>query len=292
VGLADVSGVRKLVPPQLHGVARRAYIRAGQASAGLRITPSFVMLGASRAGTTSLFRALSAHPQVVRPTVNKGVRYFDLNYAESWDWYLGHFPLNRTARKHAQGGPPAAFEASGYYLFHPFVAERMAEQLPQVRMLAMLRDPVERAYSAWKHESARGFETETFERALDLEDERLAGEVERMAADPRYESHAHRHQSHRSRGEYVDQLERFLQHFPREQLHVLRSEAFFAEPAEEYERVTRFLGLSDHQPASFDVHNARPSSPMPEAIHDRLRAHFAPYNARLATLLGEDPGWS
>ena len=156
----------------------------------------------------------------------------------------------------------------------------------------MVRDPVERAYSAWKHESARGFESEPFERALDLEDQRLAGEVERMAADPTYESLAHRHQSHRARGEYVDQLERFLAHFPREQIHVVQSERFFAEPGQEFERVTRFLGLTDYQPPTFQVHNARPSSPMPANIHDRLQDHFAPYNQRLAALLGEDLGWT
>lgn len=255
--------------------------------------PGFIMVGASRAGTTSLFQALSAHPQVLRPAVNKGVRYFDLNYPRGMDWYLGHFPLRWTGRRGSQrGGPATAFEASGYYIYHPFAVPRIAEDLPGIRIVAMLRDPVERAYSAWKHESARGFESESFERSLELEDERLAGEVERMAADPNYESFSHRHHSHRSRGEYDTQLERIFAHFPREQVHVIQSEAFFAEPDREFDRLVRFLGLERFQPASFEKVNARPSAPMDPAVEASLRQHFAPHDARLAELLGEPLGWS
>jgi hypothetical protein len=289
--VAGVSG-RSLVPKGLHDVSRKAYVRFGQATAGRRLRPGFIMMGASRAGTTSLFRGLSGHPQVLRPAVNKGVRYFDLNYTRGWDWYMGHFPMTRTAERAAHGGAPMAFEASGYYVFHPFAPERIARDLPDTKLVVMLRDPVERAYSAWKHESARGFEWETFERALELEDERLEGEVERMARDATYESFCHRHLSHRSRGEYVDQLERILQVVPREQLHIMQSEAFFVAPQEEFTALTRFLGLSDHAPKSFEVHNARPSSPMPADVRRQLEEHFAPYDARLEALLGEPLRWA
>ena len=91
----------------------------------------------------------------------------------------------------------------------------MARHLPDVRILAMLRDPVERAYSAYKHELARGFETEPFERALELEDERLAGQAERMLADPDYQSFSHRHHAYVRRGQYAEQLHRLRQLLPR-----------------------------------------------------------------------------
>jgi Sulfotransferase domain len=280
------------LPRGMQDAARASYLRLGTATAGLRARPGFIMMGASRCGTTSLFRALSAHPRVMRPAVNKGVRYFDLNYSRGWDWYLGHFPLRRTAS--ARGGPagPAVpFEASGYYIFHPFAAERIAADLPGVRLVVMLRDPVERAYSAWKHESARGFEWEPFERALELEDERLLGETDRMGRDPDYESFCHRHLSHRARGEYADQLDRVLRVVPRSRLHVMQSEAFFAEPAREYARLLDFLGLPGHDPGGFAVHNARPSSPMPGSVRHALTEHYAPFDDRLETLIGEPLRW-
>lgn len=285
--------LRSRIPRRFHNASRAAYIRVGTITAPARMTPSFIMVGASRAGTTSLFRALSTHPAVVRPSVNKGVRYFDLNPSRTRAWYVGHFPLERTARIRAgRYGPPIAFEASGYYVFHPFAVPRIAQALPDVKLVAMFRDPVERAYSAWKHESARGFEWEPFERALDLEEERLRGEVERMARDPGYESFCHRHHSHRSRGEYADQLARMWAHLPREQVHVIQSEAFFAEPEREYDRLLDFLGLPHVHPDAFDRHNARPSAPMPAQVRRRLEEHYAPFNDRLEQMLREPLRWT
>ncbi|MGL5858103.1 MAG: sulfotransferase [Angustibacter sp.] len=282
---------RALTPTGLHGLGRRGYLRFGTATASRRMPPGMIMVGASRCGTTSLFRALSAHPRVVRPAANKGVRYFDLNYWRGHRWYLGHFPLTLPAAARTRGGPPLTFEATGYYLFHPVAVQRIAADLPGVRLVAMIRDPVERAWSAWKHETARGFETVPFERALELEDERLHGERERLAQDPAYRSLAHQHQSHRSRGEYVDQLERVLRHVPRERVHVVQSEAFFAEPGHEYRRLLDFLELPGHDPDGFAVHNARPSAPMPGSVRARLLEHYAPYDARLEDLLGEPLRW-
>lgn len=285
--------LRNHLPTALHEVSRRGYIRIGTATASARCEPGFIMVGASRCGTTSLFRALVEHPQVIRPTVNKGVRYFDLNYDKDRSWYRGHFPLRSVAeRRTAHVGRPTVFEASGYYLFHPFAAARIAKDLPDVKIVAMLRDPVERAFSAWKHESARGFEWESFERALELEEERLAGEVDRMSRDVTYESFCHRHHSHRGRGEYVDQLEEFMAHIPRERIHVIQSEAFFEHPAQEFTRLAAFLGLADYLPSAFPQHNARPSSPMPSTARRHLEDHFAPFNDRLERLLGEPLRWS
>ena len=90
----------------------------------------------------------------------------------------------------------------------------MAHHLPDVKILAMLRDPVERAFSAYKHELARGFETEPFDKALELEDERLEGEVERMLADSDYQSFSHRHHAYLRRGHYAEQLNRLRSSFP------------------------------------------------------------------------------
>jgi hypothetical protein len=233
-----------------------------------------------------------AHPQVVRPAFHKGINYFDLNYQRGPRWYRGHFPVTGPARrKAAHYGAPVAFEASGYYLYHPFALERLAHDLPGVRLVAMLRDPVERAFSAYKHEYARGYEREGFERALELEDGRLAGEIERMRDDPGYESFSHRHHSYRHRGHYAEQLERVFEFFPRAQVHVLDSEVFFAEPAQTYRSLLAFLGLQPFEPELFGRYNARPGSPMAPETRSMLQQYYAPLDERLARLLGRSPGW-
>jgi len=258
------------------------------------MAPSFIVIGGQRCGTTTIFKSLSDHPQVMRPPVEKGTDYYTLNYARGIEWYRGHFPLRLSGQvqSRAVATSAVAFEACTYYMFHPFALERLARDFPNIKLVAMLRNPVDRAYSAYKHELARGFETEAnFLRALDLEDQRLVGEIAKMQADPSYESHAHRHQAYLRRGEYVDQLERAFKYFPREQVHVMDSEAFFEEPRREFTRLTAFLGLTAYVPPNFEQHNARPSAPMPVAARDRLTQHYAPFDDRLEELLGRKLTW-
>lgn len=269
-------------------VGEFAYRCVAAPTAPLRLQPGFIMIGAQRCGTTSVFRALMAHPQLVRPLFHKGVNYFDLNYYRGAGWYRSHFPLGEVARRRtARYGAPVAFEASGYYLYHPFAIERLARDLPGIKLVAMVRNPVERAFSAYKHESARGFEHESFGRALELEDARLEGEIERMRADPSYESYSHRHQSYRHRGQYAEQLERAFAFVPRERVHVIQSEAFFRQPAQEYRRLVEFLGLRPFEPTTFGPYNARPGAPLDPGIRRMLEEHFGPHNEQLAKLLAQ-----
>lgn len=288
--------LRASVPHPLKTAGRAVSIRVGAATAGARQLPSFILVGAQRAGTTSLFRALQSHPQVYSANYHKGVNYFDVNYDRDFTWYQGHFPtaasLRRRSRSRGTSGEPITFEASGYYMFHPCAAERLARHLPEVKIVAMLRDPVERAYSAHKHELARGYETEPFERALELEDGRLAGEVERMSADPDYQSFSHRHHAYLRRGQYAEQLERLRRFFPADRIHVIESESFFELPERTYGRLLEFLELPPTMPERFDRWNGRPSAPMSEATRARLRDHFSSHDHRLATLLGRDPAWA
>ncbi len=283
--------VRTKAPAVVRVTGRRVGLAVGELTAGLRCRPDFVLAGAQRAGTTSLFRALMQHPQVLRPSLHKGVNYFDVNYAKGPRWYSAHFPLRMTARlRTARVGAPCVFEASGYYLYHPLAVERLAAEVPEIKVVVMLRDPVERAFSAYKHELARGFEDESFERAIELEPERLAGEEDRMRADTAYTSFAHRHQSYLHRGHYADQIERLLRHVPRERVHLIESERFFTEPAAVFGGLTDFLGLAAHTPRHFDRYNARPGA-MDPATRARLRGHFRPHDVRLVPLLGGVPGW-
>lgn len=286
--------VRAIVPNRLRPVARRACSAFGSATAPLRLEPSFLVIGGQRCGTTSIFNDLASHPGIVRPPVEKGTDYYTLHHARGRSWYRGHFPVAGLARQRTRNEPggPVAFEACTYYLFHPFAIERIAQDFPDIKLVAMLRDPVERAYSAYKHEFARGFETEPdFQRALELEDSRLEGEVERMRADSSYESHPHRHLSYRSRGQFAEQLERVFEHFSREQVLVMESEAYFENPAREYRALLEFLGLSAGAMPRFEQHNARPSAPMTNEARKLLDAHFSPHDDRLADLLGRTPIW-
>ncbi len=282
--------VRSAAPRQMKQAGRHLARGTGRLSAPLRMQPDFLIVGAQRCGTTSMFRALIAHPDVAPPLFHKGVHYFDVNYDRGRSWYLGHFPLRRPLRL-ARSGPVRTGEASPYYLHHPLAPERIATDLPDVRLVVLLRDPVERAYSAHRHELLRGFETEDFERALDLEPERLAGEEERLRDDPGYRSLAHQHHAYVGRGEYATQLQRLFAVVGRERVIVLDSDVLFRNPEPSYARVLSFLELPAWGPAPFQQHNARPRSPMAASTRTRLEEHFASHDAALAQLIGETPSW-
>ncbi|NYH88735.1 hypothetical protein F4554_001373 [Actinopolymorpha rutila] len=296
--------LRSSAPQWVKSSGRTVSVTFGRLTASHRLLPSFLVVGGQRCGTTALHRALIAHPVVAGPVLHKGVNYFDLGYHRGPEWYRGHFPLRVTARRRAAGAhlpvpgsasgapEPQAMESSGYYLYHPLALPRIRQDLPDVRLIVMLRDPVERAYSAYKHGLARGFETEpTFEGALELEESRLAGEEQRLRTDPSYVSHSHRHHAYLTRGRYVEQLRRLYDVFDPGQVHVVASEDFSTRPEPVFAGILDFLGLPAWRPASFERYNARPGKPLPEPLRRRLDDHFAPYDEELAQLLGHPPVW-
>lgn len=230
---------------------------------------------------------------MVRPMYHKGINYFDVNYDSGPRWYAAHFPLAVTTgiRTPKAYSPPLPFEASGYYIFHPAAPTRIARDLPDAKIVLMLRDPMERAYSAWKHEHARGFEAESFVRALELEPERLAGEVERMLAEPSYRSHAHRHLAYTTRSDYVPQIEQLFTVIPPERVHVMYSEDFFSVPEQEMAALESFLGATSYADITFERHNARPSGSMPVEAREFLRKELRRTYDEISELVGRPSPW-
>jgi Sulfotransferase domain len=285
-------GSRSVAPPAKRAV-HDVTVTVGRLSHRARMLPGFLIVGAQRCGTTNMYRSLSEHPAVLKAVLHKGVHYFDMTYHRRLSWYQAHFPLRSRARRvrQATGIEPVTFESSPYYMFHPLAAARIARDLPGVKLLVLIRDPVQRAYSAHAHELARGYETEPFERALDLEASRLDGEAERMLADPGYLSHSHQHHAYRTRGQYVEQLQRLEALVGRERIHVVDSGDFFARPEPCYDAVLDFLGLPHRGYPAFEQRNSRPRAVMPDAARAELDRHFLPYDERLAAWLGAVPSW-
>ncbi len=275
-------------------VAHWGLVTVGRPAARARMLPSFLIVGAERGGTTSMFHVLRQHPAVFSAVLpRKEVHYFDLAYGRGLGWYQCHFPLTARARlvTRGTGVDPVAFEASPYYMFHPLAAERIHRDLPGVALLVLLRDPVERAYSAHANQIHLGHETEPFERALELEDSRIAGEAERLVADPAYFSRQHWLFSYRTRGHYAEQLERLERTFGRDRIHVIDSTDFFANPEPAYDQVIEFLDLPHRGYPAFTPKNARPRSPMPQTVRATLEEHYRPHDERLAAWLGREPSW-
>lgn len=294
VGLLGLAAWRRLSGRRREMATARA-VAGRLTTATRRILPDTIILGAQKAGTTTLFTLLAHHPLVLT-SCTKEVHFFDLQQDRGIDWYRAHFPLMREAEELVSAGTrPAILEASPYYLFHPAVPDRLARILPNARLIVLLRDPVARAWSHYWHERTRGYEWRSPEVAFEREPLRLAGEEERLLADAGYRSHAHRHFSYLGRSCYADQLQRWLARFPREQILVIRSEDLFASPAATVARTLRFLGLP--QAPELDLTrragacNGGHYRPLPRALGKRLQVQLRPANAALRTLLSPAFSW-
>lgn len=276
---------------QLGRLVRERY---GTATADQRVLPDLVIAGAQRCGTTALTEALYRLPVVERPRLGKGSHYFSYNHHRGWDWFRGQFPTEAQAeRVRADHGRSLfVYDACPYYLFHPFAIERLAAELPDAKVLVMLRDPVRRAESHYHHSVAHGHETLTLPEALDAEAGRLAGEVDKMAADPAYWSLAHEHHSYVSKGQYAEQVEHLWAHVPREQTMVVEAEAFYRDPTAELAAITDWLELPAVSLVERDNRNSHAYDPMSSATRSRLEGAFADSNERLFEMLGRRLDWT
>lgn len=291
--LADT--VKPLVPGRVRFRILERRLDARQLLPVERALPDFLVIGAQRCGTSSLYKYLSRHPGVVAP-LRKETEYLSRHHVKGLDWYRRHFPTRAQLRIRSRLGHGAAvtFEATPDYLLHPRAAERAAALLPEARLVVLVRDPVQRALSHHQHMTRLGFETLAFDDALNQEATRLAGERSRILADDTYPSPAFLRFSYMERGHYLDQLRAWTDCYPRERLLVVRSEDLYGDPRRCFGHILAFLGLAAWQPTRFRNHSHSPTdnpAAMPDATRDRLNAHFEDHNLRLCDYLGRDLGW-
>ena len=184
-------------------------------------------------------------------------------------------------------------EASPYYLFHPQAARRVAKTLPRTKLIVLLRNPIDRAYSHYQHQTRiKGVEPSTFEEGLDLEEQRLAGEADKLLKDDKYQSFNHRHYSYQARSRYIEQLLPWMSLFPKEQFLVIRSEDLYSDPVPIVKQTLEFLNVpTSGMRKDYKPFNDARYTKMAPATRERLIEYFKPYNARLYELLGRNFDW-
>jgi hypothetical protein len=277
---------RDLMPAAVTRGGRACLDRFRRATHSARIEPSFFLIGASRCGTTSLYDLVTRHPGVGR-AARKEIEYFDLHYClRDPAWYRSHFPLSRPFDEIVTG------EATPSYLLDPRVPARLARHYPEAKLIVLLRDPVDRAYSHWAHEVALGIESLPFEQAIAAEAERTRGELKRMLADSSYVSWKYFKYTYLTRGRYADRLEPWLEHFPRHQLLALDFDHLATDQLGVLRKVLEFLHLPAWVPRSVPVLNVGSYTPVNPQTALRLADDFADANDRLERLLGIELSWN
>ncbi|RLJ09991.1 MAG: sulfotransferase [Candidatus Aenigmatarchaeota archaeon] len=189
--------------------------------------PNFIICGTQRGGTTSLYYYLKEHPQIFMPS-KKEIHFFDLHYKKGIEWYKRHFREAKNSKIRAIG------EASPSYMYFEEVPERIHEVIPDVKLIFILRNPVDRAYSHYWHEVRLGYEWLSFEEAIKVEQERLAkGDIINR-----------RHYSYLDRGKYIEQIKRFRKYFSKDQMLILITEELRSSPETVMRQIFEFLQVN------------------------------------------------
>ena len=251
--------------------------------------PDFLVIGVGKGGTTFLYHLLTQHPHV-EPAATKEVHFFGNLYDEGVEWYRQCFPAPRWK----DGRMTITGEASPH-IAHPLAPERVAEVVPGARLIALLRNPVDRAYSRYQQMVRRGRVTRTFEEVIELEKAQLLTSTRRG----RYDAEAEEASSTYTgdciyKGLYADHLTRWAEFFDRERMLILKSEDFFARPQEILRQVFGFLDLPEWEPDPSEFErkrNSRKYEKMAPETRRELEEYFEPHNRRLYDYLGRDLGW-
>lgn len=232
-------------------------------------TPTFVIIGAQKAGTTSLHAYLACHPSVSM-SAPKEVHYFDRDgdYPDH-AWYRGQF------QPHV--GTRAIGEATPIYCFWPGAIQRLHAFDPTLKLIMSLRNPIDRAVSQYWMEFQRQDEHLALPAAFAAEASRLADGAPTQAL---------RSWSYLARGRYAEQLDRIYQFFPPQQVLTLRFEELVREPKAVLRHVTDFLGVEPASDIPFERAFGGRYPPLDPALRERLRTYFAPCNADLTARYG------
>ncbi|WP_209125685.1 sulfotransferase domain-containing protein [Alkalihalobacillus sp. BA299] len=234
--------------------------------------PDFLIIGAQKCGTTSFYNHLIEHPNI-EPGKNKEIHFFDNNYNKGLDWYISQFPSLSSTEKYILTG-----EATPKYIFHPLVPKRVFSVMPQVKLIALLRNPIDRAYSQYQMALRRRQRLQLGNRSFSFEEV-----IEKELKQAEF--------SYLKRGVYVNQIERWLKFFPRMQLKVVKSEDLFSNPSKVYKEVISFLGLPSYELKEYNNQNSASYQQMEIETRRRLIEYYKPYNKKLYEVLGQDFGW-
>jgi sulfotransferase family protein len=254
------------------------------ATNGLRHLPTTVIVGAQKAGTTQLYAYMVKHPRCYG-AAEKEVDYFSKHPKRRVAWYRSRFPWRRRVLRR-QGH---VIEASPSYLPTPSAIRKMHTVLPNARVIAIVRDPVSRAFSHYQHKKTRHLESRSFAEAVEEEIRTNAfpaqwGVALREGAQPML--------GYVARGYYALQLELLQKVYRRNRILVLDSANLFADTAATCNRVFDYMGLEDFDVEPGKVYNRGfYKEKIDPRVAERLREHYRPYDEMLQELLEQSFGW-
>lgn len=250
------------------------------------LLPNFLIIGESKCGTTSLFNYICENKKVKSP-IKKEIHFYDYKYNKGLRYYKSHFPL---CEKEQASSKIITGEATPYYFAHPKAFYRIKETLPNVKLILMLRNPVDRAISSYYNQNRIGLENiPNFNTAISFEKERTYG-TENAIFETNDFNFNHKYYSYLNRGIYYKNLERYLTLFSKEQILIIEFEEFFSDIITQYKKVIDFLDLEE-QTIVNHIYNKGKYKKIDKNTRSKLIDYYKTYNKKLYSLIGRTFNW-
>jgi len=254
-------------------------------TSSLRVLPDFIVIGVVRGGTTSIYHYLGQH-NCIRKSAYDELGFFDDNYHLGLNWYRSMFPTrfikNRIIKKY---GKFMTYEVTPFYIYNPKVVQRIYDILPKIKVIAVLRNPVDRAYSNYYLGVRSNDEKRTFEDAIDSD----LKKIQDTSNDDYFGQMIDK--SYIARGFYSEQLQIWMDKFPKEQLLVISSEDLARKTDDTLAIIFDFLKLPNYKIRDLTKRNEAKYPPMNQDTRKMLVDYFRPHNEKLYSLLGRKFDW-
>ena len=255
----------------------------------IRVLPDFLVIGAKRCGTTSLFYHLPEHPCISKsPYDNMG--FFNENFHLGVNWYRSFFPTTFTRNKiKSKFGNFLSFDVTTRYMEEESTANNVYQTKPNMKIIVILRNPIDRAYSQYHLNVREKVERRSFEDVIKEDMDRLDKESsEHHEIKPKFSAEEN---NYLKKGLYALQLRHWLKIFPRENILIISTEEFESNQQIIYNKIFKFLNISQFEVKNTEKMEKGNYPPMKSETRNLLLDYFRPYNRELFELINMEFYW-
>ncbi|WP_371504428.1 sulfotransferase domain-containing protein [Nitrosopumilus adriaticus] len=258
-------------------------------TAPIRSMPDFLIIGYTKSGSTALYDYLIQHPNVVK-AARKEIHFFDISYWRGKNWYRSYFPI---LLKNIRKSKKITGEASPTYIFHPFAMKRIKKIIPKTKLVIILRNPTDRAYSHFQNYTRGNNESCTFEEAISEEKHRFESYYEKFSNDKVHEEDVKFLKiPYLYLGLYHEHLTKLFEIFPKNQILILKNEDLENNTQKTLDEVFSFLSIPKYSIPDLKKRKVGTYDEMKKETRDFLDNFYKPHTDKLEKLLNTKFDWS
>ena len=262
----------------------------------LRTFPHFIIIGVGRAGTTALYSYLIQHPSIHSALADdeklaSDIHFFEYMESDSISWYKSHFPI-LLPKLNSQKHHKITGEFTSTYFYHPDVPERIYQLVPRVKLIVILRNPIDKIYSTYYQQFRYGEVSTSFEETIDAELRRikiLEGNPDLRSQHPGFSNFVS--QNILRHGIYADYFINWFELFNKKQILILNADDLKKDTKNTLQQVFEFLDVEDHPIENLSHISARKYPKLNDITRKKLIEFYKPHNERLNKLLQRNFQW-